>query len=129
PRGIFASENESAPNGDSISRHIVFMTDGTQVNSNENYSTHGVEWWDRRITGDGNGTREFDRRAARLQAACRAARQENITVWVVAFGTTLTQNLIDCASPGRAFQANDSATLTAQFREIAQKIAALRLTS
>jgi hypothetical protein len=129
PRGIFSAQNATAPNGDPIARHIVFMTDGVQVNSVENYSTHGVEWWDRRITGDGNSTREFNRRASRLQAICRAAQQENITVWVVAFGTTLTQNLIDCASPGRAFQANDNATLNARFREIAQKIAALRLTS
>jgi Flp pilus assembly protein TadG len=129
PRGLFAAENATAPNGDAIARHIVFMTDGAQVNSVENYSTHGTEWWDRRITGDGNSSREFNRRAARLQAICRAAQQENITVWVVAFGTTLTQNLIDCASPGRAFQANDSVTLNARFQEIAQKIAALRLTS
>ena len=128
PRGMFAADNTSAPNGDSISRHIVFMTDGAQVNNVENYSTHGIEWWDRRITGDGNATRERNRRAARLQAVCRAAQQENITVWVVAFGTALTQNLIDCASPGRAFQAADNATLTARFQEIAQKIAALRLT-
>lgn len=128
PRGLFATENASAPNGEPISRHIVFMTDGAQVNNVENYSTHGIEWWDRRITGDGNSTTEFNRRAARLQAICRAAQQENITVWVVAFGTTLTQNLIDCASPGRAFQASDNATLTEQFRQIAQKIAALRLT-
>ncbi|MCL9999552.1 MAG: VWA domain-containing protein [Erythrobacter sp.] len=128
PRGLFATENNSAPNGEPISRHIVFMTDGAQVNNVENYSTHGIEWWDRRVTGDGNSTRERDRRAARLQAICRAAQQENITVWVVAFGTTLTQNLIDCASPGRAFQAADNATLTEQFRQIAQKIAALRLT-
>ncbi|MBI1401710.1 MAG: hypothetical protein GC147_00665 [Porphyrobacter sp.] len=129
PRGLFAADNITAPNGDAIARHIVFMTDGEQVNNVENYSTHGIEWWDRRITGDGNSSREFNRRASRLQAICRAARQENITVWVVAFGTTLTQNLIDCASPGRAFQANDSATLNARFQEIAQKIAALRLTS
>lgn len=129
PRGLFAADNETAPNGDAIARHIVFMTDGTQVNNNENYSTHGVEWWDRRISGDGSNTNEFNRRRDRLQVICRAARQENITVWVVAFGTTLTQNLIDCASPGRAFQANDSATLDARFQEIAQKIAALRLTS
>lgn len=128
PRGIFAAENTSAPNGDPIARHIVFMTDGAQVNNVENYSTHGVEWWDRRITGTGNSTTEFNRRAARLQAICQAAQQENITVWVVAFGTSLTQNLRDCASPGRAFQASDNATLTARFQEIAQKIAALRLT-
>lgn len=129
PRGLFAAENAAAPNGDAISRHIVFMTDGAQVNNVENYSTHGIEWWDRRISGDGNSSTEFNRRAARLQAICRAAQQENITVWVVAFGTTLTSNLQTCASPGRAFQANDSATLNARFQEIAQKIAALRLTS
>jgi hypothetical protein len=129
PRGIFAGENSTAPNGDAIARHIVFMTDGAQVNDTQLYSTHGIEWWDRRITSDGNTTTHFNRRAARLQAVCKAARQENITVWVVAFGTTLTQNLIDCASPGRAFQANDAATLNARFQEIAQKIAALRLTS
>lgn len=128
PRGIFSAENTTAPNGDPIARHIVFMTDGAQVNNVENYANYGVEWWDRRITGDGNSTREFNRRASRLQAICRAAQQENITVWVVAFGTSLTQNLRDCASPGRAFQASDSATLTARFQEIAQKIAALRLT-
>jgi len=128
PRGIYAADNESAPNGDAIGRHIVFMTDGAQVNSVENYSTHGIEWWDRRITGDGNGGQEFNRRAERLQAICRAARQENITVWVVAFGTTLTQNLIDCASPGRAYSAADNAALNSAFQEIAQKIAALRLT-
>lgn len=129
PRGMFAGDNASAPNGDPIARHIVFMTDGEQVNGIENYSTHGVEWWDRRITGNADSTREFNRRAARLQAICRAAQQENITVWVVAFGTTLTSNLQTCASPGRAFQANDNATLNARFQEIAQKIAALRLTS
>jgi Flp pilus assembly protein TadG len=129
PRGMFAADNAEAPNGDAIARHIVFMTDGILVTNVENYSTQGIEWWDRRVTGNGDGSRESTRRAARLQAICRAAQQENITVWVVAFGTTLTQNLRDCASPGRAFQANDSATLNAQFQEIAQKIAALRLTS
>lgn len=129
PNGIFSVENRQSPNGDPISRHIIFMTDGAQVNNIDNYSTHGVERTDRRITGTGNSTTEFNRRAARLQAACRAAQQENITVWVIAFGVALTQNLTNCASPGRAYQANDSAALNARFQEIASKIAALRLTS
>jgi hypothetical protein len=129
PHGLFAADNATAPNGEPIARHIVFMTDGAQVNDVEDYSTHGIEWWDRRITGNGNSTLHFNRRAARLQAICRAARQENITIWAVAFGTQLTQNLIDCASPGRAFQANDAQALNQTFQEIAQKIAALRLTS
>lgn len=128
PNGIFAASNAAAPNGDAISRHIVFMTDGLLVPNQEIYSMYGIEWWDRRITNDGSGGQASDRHATRFQVACRAARQENISVWVIAFGTTLTQNLIDCATPGRAFQANDTAALETRFEQIAQEIAALRLT-
>ncbi|MDJ0977769.1 MAG: pilus assembly protein TadG-related protein [Erythrobacter sp.] len=128
PRGIFAADNVAAPNGESIARHIVFMTDGALVPRNNIYSTYGIEWYDRYVTGNGSNSRQYSRHAERFQAACRLARQENISVWVVAFGTTLTQNLIDCATPGRAFSASDSAELEEQFTKIAQKIAALRLT-
>ena len=129
PDGIFADENTNAPNGDAISRHIVFMTDGTQSTSNYIYGLYGLEWWDRRVTSDGSSSQMENRHAARFQAACRAARNKNISVWVVAFGTTLTQNLIDCATPGRAYSANNADELDDAFREIAEKIAALRLTS
>jgi Flp pilus assembly protein TadG len=128
PRGIFAADNATAPNGDPISRHIVFMTDGQLVPNLDVYGTYGVEWWDRRITGDANSSRMSQRHAERFQAACRAAKNENISVWVVAFGTTLTQNLVSCASPGRAYSASAATQLEAAFQEIAQKIAALRLT-
>ncbi len=128
PRGIFAADNSTAPNGDPISRHIVFMTDGVLVPNLDVYGTYGVEWWDRRITGDANSSRMNQRHADRFQAACRAAKNENISVWVVAFGTTLTQNLISCASPGRAYSASNATQLESAFQEIAQKIAALRLT-
>lgn len=127
PRGIFRADNETAPNGDAIGRHIVFMTDGRLEPNIDQYGTYGVEWWDRRVTTNGS-TGVAARHEARFQAACRAARQENITVWVVAFGTNLTQSLTDCASPGRAYEANNNAALTSAFQEIAQKIAALRLT-
>lgn len=129
PKGIFAADNRTAPNGDEISRHIVFMTDGQLFTEVDNYTTHGVEWWDRRVTDDGVRDREMERRAERLLAVCRAAQAENITVWVVAFGTTLTSNLRNCASPGRAYQASSTSQLNTAFQEIAQKIAALRLTS
>ena len=127
PNGIFSATNTSAPNGDAIGRHIVFMTDGLLAPNVEVYGTYGVEWWDRRVTGDANNANS--RHAERFQAACRAARQENISVWVVAFGTDLTQNLIDCATPGRTFVASNSEELEESFKEIAQKIAALRLTN
>ncbi len=129
PNGIFNSQNATAPNGDAIARHIVFMTDGLLAPNVEIYGTYGLEWWDRRITTDGGSTQARDRHAERFQIACQKARNENITVWVVAFGTDLTDNLRDCASPGRAFQAADRDALTEQFKQIAQQIAALRLTT
>lgn len=128
PDGIFASENRTAPNGDAISRHIIFMTDGVQATANYDYTPHGIEWWDRRVTDDGSAAQLSDRHASRFQAACRAARNKNISVWVVAFGTSLTQNLIDCATPGRAYHAADADELENAFVEIAAQIAALRLT-
>jgi hypothetical protein len=127
PSGMFAADNNSAPNGDPIARHIVFMTDGALEPNNNIYSSYGMEWWDRRVTTDGNSN-HVSRHDARLQAICRAAKEENISVWVVAFGTTLTSNLVTCASPGRAYQASNNDQLNAAFQEIAQKIAALRLT-
>ncbi|MBV7260262.1 Tad domain-containing protein [Erythrobacter crassostreae] len=129
PDGIFSSENATAPNGDAITRHIIFMTDGILSTSNTVYTPYGIEWWDRRVTDDGQSATGNTRHEARFQAACKAARDKNISVWVVAFGTTLTDNLIDCATPGRAYSANDADTLDAAFKEIAEKIAALRLTA
>ncbi|WP_337661368.1 Tad domain-containing protein [Erythrobacter sp. Alg231-14] len=129
PDGIFADENTTAPNGDAISRHIVFMTDGELVTNNRLYTLYGMEWWDRRVTADANWTQQQANHAERFQAACRAARNKNISVWVVAFGTSLTQNLIDCATTGRAYSASDADQLDSAFREIAEKIAALRLTA
>lgn len=128
PTGIFASENATAPNGDAIGRHIVFMTDGRPAGNQDVYGLYGVEFWDRRVTANGTSDEIEDRHAERFQAACRAARQQNITVWVVAFGTELTDELRACASPDRAYEASNNAALTTAFQEIAQKIAALRLT-
>jgi Flp pilus assembly protein TadG len=130
PNGIFASANNNAPNGDPISRHIVFMTDGVLSPNNNVYSPYGMEWWDRRVTGGNPPTLAMAelRHEARFQAACAAAKNENIAVWVVAFGITMTDSLRNCASPGRAYEASNNAELSIAFQEIAQKIAALRLT-
>ncbi len=128
PNGIFADDNSSAPNGDSIGRHIVFMTDGELSTGDEVYTPYGMHWWDRRVSASTDYNTMQARHAARFQAACRQARAENISVWVVAFGTNLSQNLIDCATPGRAYSASDSDELQAAFEEIAEKIASLRLT-
>jgi hypothetical protein len=129
PRGIFANDNISAPNGQAIARHIVFMTDGMLAPNRQVYSTYGIEPWDRRVTSDGSQAQMDARHEARFQAACQAAKDENITVWVVAFGTPLTASLTNCASPDRAFQASNNAALNQAFQRIAGQIAALRLTS
>lgn len=128
PNGIFASRNATAPNGESIARHVVFMTDGVMFGNNRVYSPYGYEWWDRRVTNDGDQDNNTAIHAERFQAACRAVRNKNITVWVVAFGTGLSQNLIDCATPGRAYFAADGEQLDTAFRDIGEKIADLRLT-
>ena len=128
PNGIFSADNARAPNGDDITRHIVFLTDGELAPNSQVYSPYGTHWWDRRIHAGLDNNQVRANHAARFQAACRAARNENISVWVVAFGTALTQNLIDCATSGRAYSAVDSDALDAAFREIAQKIARLRIT-
>ena len=138
PDGIFASENATTRNGDSIARHIVFMTDGEQFADDSVYGLYGQEWWNRKITSDGSATQLFNRHSARFQAACRAARNKNISVWVVAFDTSelddegkkvVPKNLKDCATPGRSYLAEDAEGLDQAFREIAEKIAALRLTA
>lgn len=128
PRGIFSSANATAPNGEEIARHIVFLTDGELSPSDQVYTPYGIQWWDRRVHDGTDGTPVFNKHEARFQAACAAARNQNINVWVVAFGTSLTQNLIDCATSGRAYSADDSQALEDAFREIAQKIAQLRVT-
>ena len=126
PSGMFRADNESAPNGDAIARHIIFMTDGALSPSSQVYTPYGMHAWDKRVTNDDNA---YDEHAARLQAVCKQARAENISVWVVAFGTELTSNLTNCATPGRAYAATNSASLASTFQQIAQKIAALRLTN
>jgi Flp pilus assembly protein TadG len=128
PNGIFADDNDNAPNGDAIGRHIVFMTDGELSTNDDVYTPYRMHWWDRRVSSSTDYNTMQARHAARFQAACRQARAENISVWVVAFGTGLSQNLIDCATPGRSYHASDSEELQAAFEEIAEKIASLRLT-
>ena len=65
----------------------------------------------------------------RFEAACRLAKNEGYTVWVIAFGTSLTRELRDCASGGRWYYASNAAELSAQYAAIASQIADLRIGS
>lgn len=123
PDGIFGAENSSAPNGKPINRHIIFMTDGAMNAISQNYGLYGLEQNDQRI----GGTNLTARHNARFSAICTAAKNKNITIWVVAYAQTMTTELENCASSGKDFYAADDAQLIAQFSSIADQIAELRL--
>jgi Flp pilus assembly protein TadG len=129
PTGIFADENSIAANGGTIARHMIFMTDGDTDTEVNHYDAYGWPALDRRRSpGLQTKTEQDATVAARTAAICTAAKAKGITLWVIAFGTSLTSLLQNCASPGRAYQANNTAELNARFAEIATQIAQLRIT-
>lgn len=136
PTGIFASENATTSTGGTIDRHLIFMTDGATVTSSSQYTSYGVEWYDRRRTSTSSapsGTQLTTQVNSRFLAMCNAIRNQNITLWVVSFGngvsSTAITNLQNCATPGKFFNAADSAQLMDDFRTIANDISQLRLTN
>lgn len=126
PRGIFA-ENVNA--GDrSVSRHLIFMSDGQMEPNISGYNAYGIEALSNRIAPLGSDSNTVAaRHIARFSAACEAVKGEGITIWVVAFSTALTNEMKSCASDGRAFYAGDVAALQQEFKNIAAQVANLRL--
>lgn len=132
PTGLFASENASAPNGGSITRHLIFMTDGETDTTVIDYDAYGVNVVDRRRLLDPNvkpNKAESDLEVQkRFAGLCAEVKRRNITVWVIAFGINMTDMLSECASPGKAFQAANATQLNDAFSAIASSISRLRLT-
>ncbi|MGE4430215.1 MAG: pilus assembly protein TadG-related protein [Sphingobium sp.] len=130
--GLFATENRAAEASGRIARHLIFMTDGDTDTRIGAYDAWGISAMTRRRTAiNAVPTDEAQNTLTetRLSTLCTAAKnQKNITVWVIAFGTDLTTMLSDCASPNRAYQADNAAELMATFSEIASQIAQLRIT-
>ena len=125
PQGMFGSRNLTGPNGGQISRHIIFLTDGVPVSSSTSYSAYGMEIMAGRITGN-LSTQADVLHAARFQALCDSQRGA-VNIWAIAFGTSVSGNLSDCADPNRAFQADNASDLNTAFENIAKTIADLRL--
>lgn len=126
PTGLFASENATAPNNRPIARHILYMTDGDMVARRDNYSHQGLEQVISRIGASSNSD-AVNRHNNRFSQLCERAKAKNITIWVVSFSTSLTTRLQDCATPGKAYQANNAAQLNENFQAIAREISKLRL--
>ena len=130
--GIFASTNSdaSAPGGFQVSRHIVFMTDGTLDTRAGANDPWGVNTMDGRIAvtsaSDATVTASHSRR---VDIICNAMKGKGFTVWVVGFGiSTLPTQLTACASDAEhASVASNSAQLRGRFQQIAQTIGGLRL--
>ena len=126
--GIFADSPDNF-NGMPVSRHIIFMTDGQLAPNCNSYTAWGVEQNDTRITGSGTCPNQYDRHLQRFRMICNAAKSMNMSIWVIAFGTTLSADMQACASnANQASTAADRATLIARFRQIGSQIGALRLT-
>lgn len=128
PRGIFADNVNK--DDKSVSRHLIFMSDGQLEPNISGYNAYGIETLSNRIAPfNSNLTTVTARHAARFRAACEAVKAQGITVWVVAFGTTLNSDMTACASDGRAYYASDTAALKQHFKFIASQVANLRLGS
>ncbi|OAN62820.1 hypothetical protein A7X12_21050 [Sphingomonas sp. TDK1] len=132
PNGIFAGDTAAWPGRNPPQRYIVFMTDGDMQPYTCLYGMYGIENYDQRVTNSGyksgcQDTTQLNNHYARFAAACTAAKNRNILIFVVAFGQTLTNQLTSCASPGQAFYAADNASLNAAFQTIAKRVAMLRI--
>jgi Flp pilus assembly protein TadG len=128
--GIFADSPDTY-NGMPVSRHIIFMTDGQMDTDDGIYAFQGIEKNDQRISGMSNPSENElnGRHRQRLRMVCNAAKGLNASIWVIAFGTSLSSDLTECASnPNQASTIEDRDALIERFRQIGSQIGALRLT-
>jgi Flp pilus assembly protein TadG len=126
----FTPDNPSKIRGFSVRKYLIFMTDGDLSPTLDGYSSYGIEKLDKRVVGTStvSNSNQVNRHLQRFRMACNAAKGQNIDVWVIAFSTTLTSEMQNCASsPTQAAGISTSADLIAKFQEIGSKIGSLRL--
>jgi len=125
--GIFAADNPDTYNGMPVARHIIYMTDGTLDTDPDAYSMYGIESIDQRVTG-GNGGQD-SRHNQRFRMECNAVKGKNVSVWVIAFATSPSAALTECASNSNQISTiSNRDALIAKFQEIGKNIGSLRLT-
>lgn len=133
PNGVFSSDNPNTYNNMPVNRFMIFMTDGLLDTGYDTlYTTYGVEQLDGRVTGGGSSSNETDqasRHRQRFKLMCSAVKGMGVSIWVVAFASSLDTDLTNCASnSSQASTSTNSAQLNAKFVEIGKEIGALRLT-
>jgi hypothetical protein len=127
PTGLFAAENVDTSPNSPTSRHLIFLTDGETAPYDLSYSSYGIEPLDARRWEPGSAYSLTQTVENRFAVACREVKKRNITVWVIGFGTTLSDFLKDCAGNGHYFEAADAAELNATFAAIAKNMSRLRI--
>ena len=127
PTGIFAAENADESASKPTSRNLIFMTDGQTAPLDISYASYGVEPLDKKRWRAGSARTLTQTVEERFAFACKEVRKKNITIWLIAFGTELNPVLSDCAGPGHAFEAADTAKLNQAFDDIAKSIGDLRI--
>ena len=129
--GVFGDSPDNF-NNMPVARHIIFMTDGAMDTDNAINAFHGIERNDKRVSGmsSPSETELNGRHMQRFRMACNAAKNNNTSIWVIAFaGTTVSGPMLECASnPNQASTATNRQQLIDRFAEIGQNIGALRLT-
>ncbi|WHO40652.1 pilus assembly protein TadG-related protein [Sphingobium sp. AP49] len=133
PTGIFASDNGAAPNGFNVSRHIVFMTDGTMSAYSAVYGAWGYQALDRRDAPSSiNDTDLTAIHKRRLEMMCNAIKSKGIVIWVIGFSDkdVMGTELQNCASSANHWSMNyTAADLKTTFQNIAKNIGGLRLSN
>ncbi len=129
PTGLFQSNvNADQVKYPSVSRHIIFMTDGAMAPNIDYYSSYGMEMYDNRVAPAGsNNTTLRNYHNNRYVAACTRAKNLGYTVWVIGFGQTLNTQMTSCATAGRAYFASNTTALSNTFKFIAGQVADLRI--
>jgi len=120
------ADNPKKIKGFAVRQYMIFMTDGDMSPTADVYSSYGIEQLDNRVTA--GASNQLDRHLQRFRMACNAAKAKGIDVWVIAFSTTLTADMTNCASkPEQAAGLATNAALIDKFKEIGSKIGSLRL--
>ena len=130
PNGIFKADTQPWPGRiNPPNRVIVFLTDGTIAPNTSIYGAHGIEFFDRRVSGTNTTTSLSDFHNARFLAMCDYAKSSlNINVWTVAFSLESTPQLTSCASNNnQALSSLSGSDLSDKFKQIALHVARLRL--
>ncbi|WP_162225086.1 TadE/TadG family type IV pilus assembly protein [Erythrobacter sp. SG61-1L] len=127
PTGLFAANVNLDSDKINVSKHVIFMTDGIMEPTASGYSAYGIENLDSRIAPRYYSNTITSRHNLRFSAMCEAIKAQGTTIWVVAFGTSMTTELQNCASNGRAYYSSNTDELRNTFKFIAAQVADLRL--